>query len=82
MQHNFLVDSSRADNLQQIIEARKHNFMVQSERRAAAAKERALGQRVSKDNDHQVFSLPKITAFFPKILSKFPPKRCQTFPIN
>ncbi|XP_052218468.1 uncharacterized protein LOC127836082 isoform X3 [Dreissena polymorpha] len=49
------VDSSRADNLQQIIEARKHNFMVQSERRAAAAKERALGQRVSKDNDHQLF---------------------------
>ncbi|XP_052783812.1 serine/arginine repetitive matrix protein 2-like isoform X3 [Mya arenaria] len=51
-----LRGSSRsADRLQNIIEARRHNFMVGTDRREAAAKERNLGQNRKKNNDQQVF---------------------------
>ena len=43
------------DKLQDIIEARRHNFMVQSERRAAAAKERALGGHQKKEDSQSIF---------------------------
>ncbi|KAL4219939.1 hypothetical protein ACF0H5_020350 [Mactra antiquata] len=58
--HNFdddsLRETSKSDSLQQIIEARRHNFLVQSEKRAVAAKERALAQFSSnRDDTHQTF---------------------------
>ncbi|XP_045199776.2 uncharacterized protein LOC123554020 isoform X5 [Mercenaria mercenaria] len=49
-----LRDTGKSDSLLEIVEARKHNFMVQTERRAAAAKERALAAQRTEDK-HQVF---------------------------
>ncbi|XP_060578889.1 protein piccolo-like isoform X4 [Ruditapes philippinarum] len=49
-----LRDTSKSDSLQEIVEARRHNFMVQTERRAAAAKERALAAQRT-ETGHQVF---------------------------
>ena len=54
--HTFEDDAkSKSDSVQDIVEARKLNFMVQSERVAAAAKERALSKGNKAGDEHPVF---------------------------
>ncbi|WAR28283.1 CE295-like protein [Mya arenaria] len=53
---NSETDSSiNVDEDSGLREARRHNFMVGTDRREAAAKERNLGQNRKKNNDQQVF---------------------------
>ena len=51
------LSNSRTDDswAQDIVESRRQNFIAQSERRAAAAKEKALSARQKKDNGDVVF---------------------------
>lgn len=51
----LFADSSKSDNIQRIVDARRHNFMIQGEQKAAAAKERALAQFQSQKEGHPVF---------------------------
>ena len=55
-------------SIEQIIEARKHNFMIECGQRAAAAKERALAQFQSKNSQHPVFrAVPVSVVAEPKL---------------